>query len=751
MAGKRSARKGQPKGRQHLAFAGVGLVTQIRCQVDDERLVVAVETVRDQTVRVLRCPTCDWRQAVPAAVEMALAGGEPLPGLEDDDMASSSATASAVADPASRRSARNVTPRPGESAGELTLPTASLIPSPLNPRKRFDQQALAELAASLRDVGMLQPVVVRPIPAGQAGHGAYWIVAGERRWRAAQLAGLTYVPVRILEDLDDAGHLRLAITENDARKDLDPVEQARAYRQLSELTGQTQAQIGASIGRAPSTIANALRLLDLPEDVLGRISAGELSPSHGKALARFAGYGAVASKLGEWAAKGGWTSKAIEGGLPNAVISQLASEKLGQKLDYAVGFDTNVCKASCPFGAYIAPAESWAPGLCLRPAHMQELQAEYKAKQAAEQQKIRETTAAAVAGADGPLKLADLAHGTYQSLRYARPAGCTSACPCERTGLDGAGQPLPICVDPARYAERERESKRADIQRRTDLARVAEEKLTAELLADQGVSRRALAMLAAVVLDEVRSGLDIRVSAERYAPALAPYCRGGDASRGDWQQPERLFALAGVEPGALVRFLADAHGRQQIVSMTGQYAWSGEGALVKWFAGIAEERAADADADSTSEDATDAYPRESEVYCDRCDEPITVRDEEEDRRLAAAFTAAQAGALVGLVCPTCADEGEAEDGGEVESLPVAARGSGMTEQTRCRSCNEPITWGQTEGGKRAPFNVSDGQNHFVTCPQRREWRKAEKPVQASFLGADDAAPQPTAGRRPWEA
>lgn len=664
MAGKRSASKHLPRGRQHLAFAGVGTVTQVRCAADGERLVVDVAG-SERPVRVLRCPVCDWQQVVPAAVEVALAGGDLLPGIEEDQMAPNTdgATYDAVAVVEKSwggRSARNVLPRPGESAGELTLAVAALNPSPLNPRKRFDQQALADLAESLRENGMLQPVVVRPIPEGQPGHGAYWIVAGERRWRAAQLAGLKHIPVRILEHLDDAGHLRLALTENDARKDLDPVEQARAYRQLAELTGQTQAQIGQSIGRAPSTIANALRLLDLPEDVLTRISVGELSPSHGKALVRFAQFDRLASKLGELAAANDWPSKTLEGGLPRQAINALHSAKLGELLNYAAGFDTNVCKQACPFGAYVAPAEQWEPGLCLRPAHMKELQREHQVKRETEEQARRDASAAVLDAASGPIQLAQLQHGTYRPLRFDRPPGCSSECPCERRAVDHRGEELPICIDLGRQARLQRAAKMAETANRTRQRRAAEARLGTELLAGEGLSRRALALAAAVVLRDVREGAAIRESAERYAPALLPLCRGGEASRSDWEQEERLFALAGIEPAALVRFVVDAYGRQEIDSIYREHSWSGAGLLVRWFADLRTEAPAEAVMGELPEDDDDVYPRESDVYCEGCNEPITVASPEEDRDLATRFAASESGALVTILCVDCQAAEESE-------------------------------------------------------------------------------------------
>ncbi len=650
MAGKRSASKHLPRGRQHLAFAGVGTVTQVRCAADGERLVVDVAG-SERPVRVLRCPICNWQQVVPAAVEVALAGGDLLPGIEEDEMASDAngATYDAVAVVEKSwggRSARNVLPRPGEAAGELTLAVAALNPSPLNPRKRFDQQALADLAESLRENGMLQPVVVRPIPEGQPGHGAYWIVAGERRWRAAQLAGLGHIPVRILEHLDDAGHLRLALTENDARKDLDPVEQARAYRQLAELTGQTQAQIGQSIGRAPSTIANALRLLDLPDDVLTRISAGELSPSHGRALARFAAFPQAASKLGELAAANGWPSKALEGALPEVVGRSLTNAKLAVELGYSVGFDTTICKTACPFGAYLAPQESWQSGRCLKPEHMRALTAEAKAARDADLARQRE---AIEARGSGMLELATLEHGSYRRFYGSRPAGCSEACPCAVTALDPRGESVAICTDLSRLQQLERAQRMAEATARAAAHRADGERLCDVVDGGEQLNPRLLVMLAAVALGEVRETALLREVAERRAPSLLPLCRGGAATRSDWEEPERLEALATwLTPSALIRFVADVYARQELAQIHSEHAWSGSGRLVRWLLG------------ETPSAEDDAYPRESDARCDGCDAPITVASLEEDRELAARVAFAESGVLVAVLCNDCQAAEDAE-------------------------------------------------------------------------------------------
>src|SRR3954447_20711079 len=151
-------------------------------------------------------------------------------------------------------------------------------PNPHQPRRRFDGDALDALAASLRERGLLQPVLVRPRPGGR-----YELVAGERRWRAAQRAQLERIPA-LVQQRDDAETLEAALVENMAREDLNPVEEARAVAALVEELELTREDVGRRIGRSRVAISNLLRLLDLPDDVLGLLQDGRLAEGHGRAL-----------------------------------------------------------------------------------------------------------------------------------------------------------------------------------------------------------------------------------------------------------------------------------------------------------------------------------------------------------------------------------------------------------------------------------------------------------------------------------
>lgn len=146
------------------------------------------------------------------------------------------------------------------------------------PRKQFDEEALAELSNSIAQHGVLQPLLVRPMP-----DGGYQLVAGERRWRASRMAGLTEVPV-VIRDLTDSQVAELALVENLQRENLNPLEEANGYKELSDRFGYTQEKISEIVGKSRSAVANALRLLNLPESVGEMVSSGSLSMGHARAL-----------------------------------------------------------------------------------------------------------------------------------------------------------------------------------------------------------------------------------------------------------------------------------------------------------------------------------------------------------------------------------------------------------------------------------------------------------------------------------
>jgi ParB family chromosome partitioning protein len=196
--------------------------------------------------------------------------------VETEVLAASGGTAPAPAAP-------TMAPIPGapaEQRAPRTLPIALLRPNPFQPREHFDPEALEELTASIREKGVIQPIVVRPVP-GQPDE--YQIVAGERRWRAAQKARLHEVPV-VIKAFSDAEALEVALIENIQRADLNPIEEARGYRQLIDRFNYTQDALGQLIGRSRSHIANTIRLLQLPQAVQDYIYSGKLSAGHARTL-----------------------------------------------------------------------------------------------------------------------------------------------------------------------------------------------------------------------------------------------------------------------------------------------------------------------------------------------------------------------------------------------------------------------------------------------------------------------------------
>ena len=166
-----------------------------------------------------------------------------------------------------------------ETEGELlTLPISKVEPRKEQPREYFDEQALAELADSIAQYGLIQPITVRKLDSGY-----YQIIAGERRWRASRLAGLDEVPVRVIE-ADDRLTAELALVENLQREGLNPIEEAKGYRTLIEAHGLTQDEVAKSVGRSRPAVTNALRLLSLSPKVLEMVEKGELSAGHARAL-----------------------------------------------------------------------------------------------------------------------------------------------------------------------------------------------------------------------------------------------------------------------------------------------------------------------------------------------------------------------------------------------------------------------------------------------------------------------------------
>ena len=165
-----------------------------------------------------------------------------------------------------------------QGEGSVSLPISQVEPGLNQPRKRFDPEALAELADSIREHGIIQPLTVRRLSSGY-----YQIIAGERRWRAAKQAGLDEVPAVIIE-ADDRKVMEIGLIENLQREDLNPAEEARGYQVLMTEYGMTQEQVAQRMGKSRPAVTNALRLLNLPEDLMALVEEGKLSAGHARAL-----------------------------------------------------------------------------------------------------------------------------------------------------------------------------------------------------------------------------------------------------------------------------------------------------------------------------------------------------------------------------------------------------------------------------------------------------------------------------------
>src|ERR671937_703833 len=199
-----------------------------------------------------------------------------------------------------------IIPETSADAPELReLPLEVINPNPRQPRTRLEPASISSLAASIADAGMVQPLIVRPL-----GNGRYELIAGERRWRAAREAGIQAVPA-IVRDQGEAERLQTALIENMAREDLNPVDEARACAALVEDLGLSKEELGRRLGRSRSAISNLIRLLDLPDEVLDLLAAGDLSEGHGRAILQARGNDARRA-LAREAAASGWSVRETE-------------------------------------------------------------------------------------------------------------------------------------------------------------------------------------------------------------------------------------------------------------------------------------------------------------------------------------------------------------------------------------------------------------------------------------------------------
>lgn len=433
---------------------------------------------------------------------------------------------------ATEHSARNSAP---VEPGYLEIALDRIQPSPLNPRRTFDAAELQTLADSIRAHGLLQPIVVRP---SEAPDGPPWtIVAGERRYHACRLAGLAAVTCAVVADLPDAEALELTLIENLQRRDLDPVEEARGYRRLAEL-GLKQGEIARRVGRAQPTVANALRLLDLPEPVQAMVSAGEISAAHGRALARFAPFPEVCSAVARLAVQRHTPSKDLEKGLPfmwDAAVSNVVRE-LGGYLRPA--FDPAECEGCA------ARHGSRYERRCLNPPC-------FDAKQAAAVQAQAEALRAQIEAADGdfdPLPTTDQVPegGVWindeERVRACRERGCPHLLPVHSRQL---GTPVWYCTDSdclVRFEVERRRQAVAELER----AQAERARRIAEAFDRAGLGPREVAVLAATLL--YNRGAHVRAVFERRGLGEL-FADGFDVT--DWRGYDDRFAERGDRLAAL--------------------------------------------------------------------------------------------------------------------------------------------------------------------------------------------------------
>jgi ParB/RepB/Spo0J family partition protein len=355
-----------------------------------------------------------------------------------------------------------------EAMEVVQIPLGDIRSSPLNPRKEVDEEHLKELAESIRQLGVIQPIHVRPLE----GDGGYEVGPGRSRYLACVMADLEIVPAIIHEGVDDATWLRMMLVENLQRRDLNAIEEAEGYKKLEEL-GVKQQTIGKAINRSQPVVSNRVRLLGLPEAVQGNIRRGELTPAHGVALARYSKFPQVAEAIAEQAVKHGLTTHKIE--KIGACAYELEQKGFIKEVaGYRCKFDTEIC-TKCPHDAY---RKGQYTHYCLNPSCYDELQekAERERREALER-KSEELTQ----GGQELLKIEDLEYGTYQRLdtHDGPPEGCREDCDKRRVALDHHDEETIICIDLSCYkklkvAQTKRENKAREEAGKEMLAKARE-------------------------------------------------------------------------------------------------------------------------------------------------------------------------------------------------------------------------------------------------------------------------------------
>ena len=329
--------------------------------------------------------------------------------------------------------------KPEETARFEQVGVNWIRPNPANPRKQMGDESLAELAESIKQHGVLEPLVVRPCDGDR-----YEIIAGERRWRAAQIAGLETVPVRVLEGIDDVLAVELALVENLCRQDINPIEEAEGYQALRDW-GHKVTQIAGKVGRSQEAVSNTLRLLKLPETAREHMREGRLSASHGKALVSYVDYPKLLEYKMAQAVDDGATAKQLE-----KIESYMTPRGIVDRV-YAGLLPDEALKecAECPHRRHVDSC-CW---LCLNPECLNAKQQAEVGRQAAEVIERLNLPA----GEKLP-RLEDLPKSSYKRFDLdGTPKGCKADCDKRGAALDYGGAPRVICTQPRCYNKLKRE------------------------------------------------------------------------------------------------------------------------------------------------------------------------------------------------------------------------------------------------------------------------------------------------------
>ena len=353
---------------------------------------------------------------------------------------------------------RNSAPSPNNEWQIAHVPVGNIVPSPFQPRERFDAAELEELAGSIKAYGVQQPILVRPLQTenGKKDKARFELVAGERRWRASQLAGKKTIPT-IVRELSDLAAAEIAVIENVQRANLSVIEEARGYKCLAIDFRLKEERIAKKVGKSVATIKEMLRLLQLPESVQTLLAKRQLSAAHGHELLRLAPHPKICESVALRCVSDKITAASLAANLlPNA--QELKRAGLITEVGFATKFDwRSVCK-ECPHKALVSSGYS---SFCLRPDEWKRKQNEAVEVQKQEAVRVMEEAREQNGGA---VEVEKLAPGSYRRLQSAHlPVGCSESCACRNETCDSFNptKRIPVCLNPDRFQELQDAERRA--------------------------------------------------------------------------------------------------------------------------------------------------------------------------------------------------------------------------------------------------------------------------------------------------